>query len=411
MLSKAIRITLGRVANTIINCLSPIKTLKVIEWLDDNAVADAVNAPVIGKLIAKGAKANAKKGIAFSAGHFQAGVQLPVPAAAPVLLKSAKIAGDLGGAWVVAGDVGTISAGRLLGDLHIAGNAKRLRFAGPFGLIQPLAGPVGRLKVEGAATVAVGKRKLRVADATLFTGASGYDLEDDLRYFNQPGAWWDYDVTVKGGGWSITDTVRVSVDSVNSPLPDRTDYDVSAVSGSNAMVHLYTSWFTDGAGVHMKSWRQELEAGQHIEIGLTDSPLVAPDNMTDGAAHSAGSAFAGTWTIDDGAEYISGDCSGEATITGEVLALEAVTVPLGVFTAVKGELLFSATGTVDFSYEGQHFTGTLTIGEQQTFWAVPGVGVVKAVTRASIAMKVPGAGNWSYSYIATQVLRDTSMDD
>ncbi|KKL17681.1 hypothetical protein LCGC14_2483150, partial [marine sediment metagenome] len=71
-LSKAIKITLGRVANTILNCSSPIKSLTVIEWLDSNAVAGAVNASVIGKLTAKGAKANAKKGTAFSAGNFQA---------------------------------------------------------------------------------------------------------------------------------------------------------------------------------------------------------------------------------------------------------------------------------------------------------------------------------------------------
>ncbi|KKK71921.1 hypothetical protein LCGC14_2909080, partial [marine sediment metagenome] len=92
--SKPIAITLGRVANTILNSSSPIKALTVIEWLDSNAVADAVNAPVIGKLTVKGAKANAKKGIDFSAGNFQADVNLDGNGATKATLGSAKIAGD-----------------------------------------------------------------------------------------------------------------------------------------------------------------------------------------------------------------------------------------------------------------------------------------------------------------------------
>ncbi|KKK55566.1 hypothetical protein LCGC14_3073260, partial [marine sediment metagenome] len=93
--SKPISIALGRVANTVLNSLSPIKSLTVTEWLDDNAVADAVNASVIGKLSAKGAKANAKKGIAFSAGNFQADVDLDGFGATKATLASAIIAGDL----------------------------------------------------------------------------------------------------------------------------------------------------------------------------------------------------------------------------------------------------------------------------------------------------------------------------
>ncbi|MHC4718447.1 MAG: SBBP repeat-containing protein, partial [Planctomycetota bacterium] len=115
--AKPVTITMGRVADTVLNCLSPIKALRVIEWLDDNAVADAVNAPVLGKLTVKGAKANAKKGIAFSAGHFQADLNLDGAGAAKATLRSATIAGDLDGAdWAITGLTGKLTVRRTARD-------------------------------------------------------------------------------------------------------------------------------------------------------------------------------------------------------------------------------------------------------------------------------------------------------
>ena len=111
--SKAITVALGRVANTVLTSLSPIKALTVIEWLDDNAVADAVNAPVIGKLTSKGAKANAKKNIEGSAGHFQADLHLDGAGATKATLGSATIAGDLDDAdWDITGLVGKLTVRR-----------------------------------------------------------------------------------------------------------------------------------------------------------------------------------------------------------------------------------------------------------------------------------------------------------
>ena len=115
-----VALTFGRVADTTINSQTPIKSLRVVEWLDTGGAADAVHAPWLGKLTTKG---NKKAGIP---GHFQADLELagPGPKAA---LGSAKVAGNLSGcAWDVGG---------VMGKLAVVGTARNVtvRSSGPMG--------------------------------------------------------------------------------------------------------------------------------------------------------------------------------------------------------------------------------------------------------------------------------------
>ena len=110
---KGVSITLGVATDVTIDSQTPIKSIKAIEWNDtdrdaNGANADQLIAPWVGKLSTKGHR---KSGIA---GDWEADLLLD-GANAPkgITLKSAKIAGSLGGAyWDVVGNLGKVTVRR-----------------------------------------------------------------------------------------------------------------------------------------------------------------------------------------------------------------------------------------------------------------------------------------------------------
>lgn len=100
-------ITLGRVAETTLNVATPIVSLSVIDWQDDNTTADVVTAPWIRNLTTRGDKANNIPGD-FEAGLNLTGAELPADQV-PQLLIKAKINGDLRNAnWTVPRGINSI---------------------------------------------------------------------------------------------------------------------------------------------------------------------------------------------------------------------------------------------------------------------------------------------------------------
>ncbi len=110
---KGVSITLGVATDVTIDSQTPIKSIKAIEWNDtdrgvDGANADQLIAPWVGKISTKGHR---KSGIA---GDWEADLLLD-GANAPkgITLKSAKIAGSLGGAyWDILGNLGKVTVRR-----------------------------------------------------------------------------------------------------------------------------------------------------------------------------------------------------------------------------------------------------------------------------------------------------------
>ena len=89
-------ITLGFVADAALNAGDePIKSLSVIEWRGAAGPGNAITAPSMGGLTARGQKVNVKTGPAFSAGDFTPKVNLAGTVGA------VKVAGSLSGQWHV----------------------------------------------------------------------------------------------------------------------------------------------------------------------------------------------------------------------------------------------------------------------------------------------------------------------
>ena len=403
--SAPAKVALRRVADTSIDSAMPIRALSVIEWVDTDGTHDQITAPWLGRLAVKGARA--RKGAGGAAGHFHAGLELGT-AQQEGWLGSARIAGDVTGAWHIIGGAGTVSMARLRGVLEISGNARAIRVAEPLCLFQQLGDP-WRVDVGGTAVIVAPGQKLKLTDFQLYPQRDGYDFENHLRHYNESGRQWHYNVHFKVNGRKGTDTTTVTVDDVRAEAPPSsgTYYDVSAVSGNDSTASLYTTWFSDEDGVHLTSWSMDLNDGQRIDLTLLDGPLVSPKYVKHGQSHSAESAFDGTWRIRYRGEVISGDCDGQATTTVRLLGMDQVTVPLGTYTAVKGEVTTNSAGGVQFWYDGRFYTGKLNVREKQTFWLAPTVGGVKAVTSKTITVTVPGLAKWSYRLIAAQELTAT----
>ena len=116
-----VKIVLGKVADTTVNThLLPISSLTAIEWLDSDAedVYGLITAPWIYKITTKGAKKNAKKGIVFSPGDFQADLTLTGPDRG-FSLRYAKIAGGISGEWIFDSNVNYIKAGSTTSEFDL----------------------------------------------------------------------------------------------------------------------------------------------------------------------------------------------------------------------------------------------------------------------------------------------------
>ena len=113
--AKPAALAFGRVAERSVTSLTPLKSLTALEWLDQDAVPDAITAASLDALTVKGDK---KLGVR---GDFQADLAL-LGGEAAVTLGNAKIAGELyQSRWDVVGAVGTVAVDGLASFCAIRG--------------------------------------------------------------------------------------------------------------------------------------------------------------------------------------------------------------------------------------------------------------------------------------------------
>ena len=110
----AVAMTFRHVAETSIVSETPIKSITVADWLDEDGTPDEIQAPWVGKLTTKGDRGTG------AAGHFQADLDLDGTGSPRFTLGSAKISGDVVGAlWDITGGVGKLTVGGKFQDSRI----------------------------------------------------------------------------------------------------------------------------------------------------------------------------------------------------------------------------------------------------------------------------------------------------
>lgn len=110
----AVAMTFRHVAETSIVSETPIKSIIVADWLDEDGTPDEIQAPWVGKLTTKGDRGTG------AAGHFQADLVLDGTGSPRFTLGSTRIAGDVVGAlWDITGGVGKLTVGGKFQDSRI----------------------------------------------------------------------------------------------------------------------------------------------------------------------------------------------------------------------------------------------------------------------------------------------------
>ncbi|MCY2926351.1 MAG: hypothetical protein NT031_13100, partial [Planctomycetota bacterium] len=121
----AATIALGRLDDSRIRSLTPLKSLSVVEWLDDGGAPDSAQAPWIATLNSTGRKADPKNALPASTGDFQADLLLtprPQDTALKSTLGTATIAGDLwADSWDVTGSIAALKVGRWAHNRTVGG--------------------------------------------------------------------------------------------------------------------------------------------------------------------------------------------------------------------------------------------------------------------------------------------------
>jgi len=310
--------------------------------------------------------------------------------------------GVLGGALRIAGDARSVTVGDLEALLEIDGDARSVRLKERMGIVE--AGDSnGRLKVGGKANVSDGKRRLTFTDAEVYDN-DRYRLEDDLRLYNVPGAWWEYDLEFNVLGVHGFDT---NTDHVL--WSDGSNYAVEVVSGNDQNARLEVSYSTGSQGeVCVESSRLDFASG-YAETWYDNHPMLTPEVVRLEERYQTLDSLSGDFVIDLGiGDEAVGHYEGKGKVSLRFFGLEQVTVPAGTFLAVKCEIAAAFSGAkVDMNIFGMSFEGTIGITQKQTCWLAPGIGGVKAITTQRVSASVAGY-RFSYSYTLTQELTDAS---
>jgi hypothetical protein len=245
-LTNSIAITIGRVTNTSIHSLMNISKLTAINWLDSDATADTISAPVLTALKITGDKKS------VTAGDFQAGLDIGGAAGVKLALGTVAIAGALGSGdaqdpavWSVTGAAGSVSAGAtggwsLTGATALAtlklGRVASATLAGSADLgaitaTEWLAGSISAASVKSIKTT--GDTKNAVAGtfsaAVTLTGSADPKVKQTLGAATIAGEVRDCDWQIAGVVGALTaarlidSSIRVGVDPAAAGLPDSAD--------------------------------------------------------------------------------------------------------------------------------------------------------------------------------------------
>ena len=226
---------------------------------------------------------------------------------------------------------------------------------------------------------------------------------EDLLGFTRRGAWWKYNTNFQiagdAGNKSGSGPATVAVGKRTAKYNGQKS---NIVTFSAAGAKLSTAWSTDSTGTDINA------VGIKAGFGKVDLKLhgtqVAPTSLTIGQPYSDNGTFDGKITAKIKGRRVTGTVNGTSSATSELTGTESITVPAGTFSATKGIYSVRFNGTIRVRYAGQTFTANFTATVNETFWAVQGTGVVKAITSANAKVDLPIIGSKSATLSATSEL-------
>jgi hypothetical protein len=369
--------------------LSFCKQQKRIEWTHSFL---SVVLP-IGSLTIKGNKT------AGLAGDFAADINVGTPGSDATVLSNLKIAGALTGQSFIHGSMGTATINILKGRLNVERDVKSLKVNHNL-VTMSYPKDAGELVIGGKAVITAGKDIIKVQKGAELFGSQDANLYclEDLRRYNEPGASWTYHASGSASAFGNKETFDCEDYTINIDTDFIDGHDCNVVETSGCGADLSTGWYTEGNQTHLVAWSTE---GFDLNMDVT---LIPQQYMQLGQKYSGTGSFSGTLSIDQDCTTASGDIDGSVSTTTKLLGHEEVTVDAGTFLAAKVEMTMHMRGSMDLYLEdtcedeSMDTTGSFTASIKQTWWGVPGIGIVKAITKpVTIKISAKGAGSATMS--------------
>lgn len=368
-------IKLGKVLDGDVTVDNQIGSLQALCWLDGSVSADSLKALKI---------TGDKK--AGRAGDFNAALTLDGDPAGGLALGSADIAGTLGGTATVHGSVGALRLGSLRADLAIDGDAKSITVNSPLAITPVEGAEIGSLHVGGTAGIKNGRESFRFSNSTMYSRETNQYSLEELRGYNVTGNSWEYLMAHSGVGDQGHCTDSVTVNAVRGGSHEA--FKVTMPVGIDSAT-VRTGWYSDADGVHMDSWQANWDTNR-VTVSFVNPPLVSPAGIMPGQKVSSSSLFIGDWTMPYNGMAVSGISSGTGKIETRRIGHEQITVPAGTFMAVKFQTSMKVSGHSEFEYKDSFYGGTFRAVETQTWWSVPGVGIIKGDVSTSVRIAARG---------------------
>ena len=319
-------------------------------------------------------------------------------------VKSAKIDGNISDLMHITGNLGSLRYDHLIGNLLIEGNAKSISSQDIMRLtvLDDVPGD-GSLTVLGNASLKSANENFDFQNNILITTDSNYYSLFDLNMYDQMGAWQLYNRVEKGVPGVSQVLVEVYDVLSNPGFPD-VFYTISESDDSSTEMSRYNDFFG--------TWAYSLVAtGELGDIDIVyDGLLISPPYLEYRVEHFDSSPFSGLFGIVAGNEYFLGDYFGNETITTEFLGHEQVEVPAGIGLAAKFTSEEYHIGTATFIDGFEIVTMNMEIKGKTTYWAIPGIGVVKQISSGTIKVNVIGYGKETAKLATTLELVSYGID-
>src|SRR5438105_2201694 len=111
--------------------------------------------------------------------------------------------------------------------------------------------------------------------------------------------------------------------------------------------------------------------------------------MVLGQSYTSGGTYTGTFTGTIHSQAVTGTFSGTDSVSSALFRHQTVHERAGTFDAIKGDYVLNASGKMTLKSGSQSITVNFTLVESNTFWAAPGVGVVREISDDSLGLTFP----------------------
>jgi hypothetical protein len=367
---------LGRVADLRLICEQPIKSLTLVDWVEDLEGDDLIQAPSIAKAAVTGQSGPVVGDLAASL--------------RTMALGKLTVAGELLGDVEVEGDVGTLQAASIFGEVNITGNAKSIRtLQDHMGLLKPEESR-GSLAIGGTTKLRTASQQVTLHDAQVFFGGREmYDLAD-LLLFKDIGRSWNYQTTIRNAV-SFNGTVQQQVSANRPQVGNFITYLVEEESEHTSGLYY---WGHEEGDTYLarRNLYDEVATMEYTYASmlLCDSTLTLGQTLSDESAMSIGI----TVPMVDMDGLIFGNASAHTTLLGH----ELITVPGGTFLAAK--LLVVVDMAVSGEVTAMDQTATLELEgtDTATIWAHPDIGIIQLQENLSLTARIVGGPSGHLGY-------------